>query len=288
MSKKVLPFNKMEIEKIIEKTPTPFHIYDEKAIIANARALKAAFVWNEGFREYFAVKATPNPYIMKILAAEGFGSDCSSGPELVLSESVGVVGEQVMFTSNDTPVEEFRRAKEMGAILNLDDISHIDFVDYISKIEVTEFEGRRINARLEVDTDVKSIGKDILEIVEQTNLQTFERFYKSAAFSLSEQFTSEILNEMGYVGIKYPSPKNIPVRINVTVQIKIPPILGVPISLFLCNFAMLGSSLKTGRCGIGASPRRYLVSIKLFAGYETARGLCIRSHLRITIFHGSL
>ncbi len=129
MSKKMLPFNKQKIEEIISKTPTPFHIYDEKAIIENARALKAAFSWNEGFREYFAVKAAPNPYLMKILAAEGFGSDCSSGPELVLSESVGVVGEQIMFTSNDTPVEEFKRAKDLGAILNLDDISHIDFVD---------------------------------------------------------------------------------------------------------------------------------------------------------------
>ncbi len=129
MSKKVLPFNKQKIEEIIKTNSTPFHIYDEKAIIANARELKAAFAWNEGFREYFAVKATPNPYLMKILAAEGFGSDCSSGPELVLSKSVGVVGEQIMFTSNDTPVEEFQRAKDLGAILNLDDISHIDFVD---------------------------------------------------------------------------------------------------------------------------------------------------------------
>lgn len=129
MSDKKLPFNKHKIEEIIAKHPTPFHIYDEKAIVQNARALKDAFIWNAGFREYFAVKATPNPYLMKILAAEGFGSDCSSGPELVLSKSVGIVGEQIMFTSNDTPVEEFKQAKELGAILNLDDISHIDFVD---------------------------------------------------------------------------------------------------------------------------------------------------------------
>jgi len=129
MAEKTLPFDRQKIEEIISATPTPFHIYDEKGIVENARALKAAFAWNEGFREYFAVKAAPNPYLMKILAAEGFGSDCSSGPELELSKSVGVVGEQIMFTSNDTPVEEFKRAKELGAILNLDDISHIDFVD---------------------------------------------------------------------------------------------------------------------------------------------------------------
>jgi diaminopimelate decarboxylase len=129
MAEKTLPFDRQKIEEIISAHPTPFHIYDEKGIVENARALKAAFAWNEGFREYFAVKAAPNPYLMKILAAEGFGSDCSSGPELELSKSVGVTGEQIMFTSNDTPVEEFQRAKELGAILNLDDISHIDFVD---------------------------------------------------------------------------------------------------------------------------------------------------------------
>ena len=129
MAEKIVPFSRQKIEEIISEHPTPFHIYDEKGIIENARALKAAFAWNEGFREYFAVKAAPNPYLMKLLAAEGFGSDCSSGPELELSKSIGVVGEQIMFTSNDTPAEEFQRAKELGAILNLDDISHIDFVD---------------------------------------------------------------------------------------------------------------------------------------------------------------
>jgi len=129
MMSKTLPFTKAEIESIIETHPTPFHIYDEKAIIANARKLKAAFAWNAGFREYFAVKATPNPYIMKVLAAEGFGTDCSSGPELALSKLVGVVGEGIMFTSNDTPRHEYEQAKALGAILNLDDITHIDYVD---------------------------------------------------------------------------------------------------------------------------------------------------------------
>jgi diaminopimelate decarboxylase len=129
MTSKTLPFSKVEIESIIGTTPTPFHIYDEKAIIANARKLKAAFAWNDGFREYFAVKATPNPYIMKLLAAEGFGADCSSGPELTLAERVGVVGEGIMFTSNDTPEHEYVQARELGAIMNLDDISHIDYVE---------------------------------------------------------------------------------------------------------------------------------------------------------------
>jgi diaminopimelate decarboxylase len=129
MASKTVPFSKEEIEAIIGNTPTPFHIYDEKAMLANARALKAAFAWNEGFREYFAVKAAPNPYLMKLLAAEGFGADCSSAPELTLAEQVGIVGESIMFTSNDTPSKEYQRAKDLGAILNLDDISHIAYVD---------------------------------------------------------------------------------------------------------------------------------------------------------------
>jgi len=128
MANKTVPFTKADMDAITATHPTPFHLYDEKAILANARALKAAFAWNAGFREYFAVKATPNPYIMKLLAGVGFGADCSSGPELTLAESVGVVGEGIMFTSNDTPNEEYARAKTLGAIMNLDDISHIDYV----------------------------------------------------------------------------------------------------------------------------------------------------------------
>jgi len=130
MKSKVLPFDKTLIERICDDTPTPFHLYDEAGIRANARALKAAFTWNPGFREYFAVKATPNPYIMKLLKSEGFGADCSSGPELTLAECVGLRGKEIMFTSNDTPAAEFRMARDLGAIINLDDISHINFLDH--------------------------------------------------------------------------------------------------------------------------------------------------------------
>ncbi len=126
---KTLPFTNEQLEAIASQHPTPFHIYDEKAIRANARRLKAAFAWNPGFREYFAVKATPNPWLMKLLKEEGFGSDCSSMAELVLAEAVGNVGEDVMFTSNDTPDAEFRKAVELGAIVNLDDITHIAAVE---------------------------------------------------------------------------------------------------------------------------------------------------------------
>lgn len=123
-----LPFDKEKLEEIAAKYPTPFHIYDAKAIRANAKRLKKAFSWNKGFREYFAVKAAPNPELMKLLKEFDFGSDCSSMAELVLSERVGNVGDKIMFTSNDTPAEEFKKAWELNAIINLDDITHWDFL----------------------------------------------------------------------------------------------------------------------------------------------------------------
>ena len=122
-----IPFDKAKLEEISAKWPTPFHVYDARAIRENARRLKAAFAWNEGFREYFAVKAAPNPHLMKLLREFGFGSDCSSMAELVLAEKVGNVGDLIMFTSNDTPAEEFRKAWELGAIVNFDDITHWPF-----------------------------------------------------------------------------------------------------------------------------------------------------------------
>jgi diaminopimelate decarboxylase len=129
MSDKTLPFTREQIERIARDHPTPFHIYDERAMRENARKLVAAFSWAPGFREYFAVKACPNPYVMKLLKEEGFGSDCSSMAELVLAEKVGITGESVFFSSNDTPAAEYARAREMGAIINLDDISHIPFLE---------------------------------------------------------------------------------------------------------------------------------------------------------------
>ena len=123
-----LPFDKAKLEEIASRWPTPFHIYDAKAIRENSKRLKKAFSWNKGFREYFAVKAAPNPHLMKLLKDFDFGSDCSSMAELELAAKVGNVGESIMFTSNDTPAEEFRRAWELGAIINLDDITHWDSV----------------------------------------------------------------------------------------------------------------------------------------------------------------
>ena len=124
-----LPFDKAKLEELASRWPTPFHVYDARGIRENARRLKKAFAWNEGFHEYFAVKAAPNPHLMKLLKDEfGFGSDCSSMAELVLAEKVGNVGESIMFTSNDTPAEEFRKAWDLKAIINLDDITHWPFL----------------------------------------------------------------------------------------------------------------------------------------------------------------
>ena len=123
-----LPFDKAWIEATAAKWPTPFHVYDAEAIRENARRLKKAFKWNDGFREYFAVKATPNPHILKLLAESGFGADCSSMAELVLAEKAGITGESIMFTSNDTPAEEFAKAYALGATINLDDITHWECV----------------------------------------------------------------------------------------------------------------------------------------------------------------
>src|SRR5512133_1294899 len=126
---KKLPFTKEQLEKIIEKYPTPFHIYDEKDIRAFAKKFNNAYSWNNGFKEYYAIKAAPNPYLMKILHGEGFGIDCSSLAELELAAKVGLKGEEIMFTSNDTPAEDFRKAKDLGAIINLDDIAHIKYLE---------------------------------------------------------------------------------------------------------------------------------------------------------------
>lgn len=136
MSKK--PFiTKEKAEEIISKYPTPFHIYDEKGIRENARKLKEAFAWNKGFKEYFAVKATPNPTILKILKEEGCGTDCSSYAELLMSKKCGFGNPDIMFSSNDTPEEEFKYASEVGAIINLDDITHIEMLDKVCGIPET-------------------------------------------------------------------------------------------------------------------------------------------------------
>ncbi len=118
-----------QLKEMVKEYPTPFHLYDEKGIRANARALKEAFSWNPGFKEYFAVKATPNPFLLKIFQEEGIGCDASSLTELMLADALHFDGKDVMFSSNATPAEEFQYAHEMGAIINLDDFTHINFLE---------------------------------------------------------------------------------------------------------------------------------------------------------------
>ena len=135
---KKVPFvTKEQIEKLAETYPTPFHIYDEKGIRDTVRSINKAFAWNKGFREYFAVKATPLPGILKIMKEEGCGTDCSSYPELLLSDVCGFKGHDIMFSSNDTPVKDMQEAYKLGAIINLDDFTMIDFLEQVAAIPET-------------------------------------------------------------------------------------------------------------------------------------------------------
>ena len=135
---KKTPFLTLEKAKEIrEQIPTPFHIYDEAGIRANARALKEAFSWNKGFKEYFAVKATPNPYILQILNEEGCGCDCATYTELLMAEAVGITGHDVMFSSNVTPELDMRKAREMGVYINLDDATYVDFLASLGDVPET-------------------------------------------------------------------------------------------------------------------------------------------------------
>ncbi len=133
-----VPFLTLEkAQEIAAKVPTPFHIYDEAGIRSTARALSQAFAWNPGFREYFAVKATPNPYVLQILHEEGCGCDCATYSELLLSEAAGITGREVMFSSNVTPEQDLRKAWQMGAYINLDDVTHVDFLERVCGVPDT-------------------------------------------------------------------------------------------------------------------------------------------------------
>lgn len=135
--KKVPFITKAQVEKLAEKYPTPFYVYNEKGIRDTVRSINKAFAWNKGFREYFAVKATPLPGILKIMKEEGCGTDCSSYPELLLSDVCGFKGHEIMFSSNDTPVKDMQEAYKLGAIINLDDFTMIDFLEQVAAIPET-------------------------------------------------------------------------------------------------------------------------------------------------------
>ncbi len=137
MAEKIPFVNKEKLEEIASQYATPFYLYDEKGIRETARRVNKAFSWNNGFKEYFAVKATPTPGILKILHEEGCGADCSSYTELIMADAVGFKGDEIMFSSNDTPAEDFQLARKLNATINLDDITHIDFLERVADIPDT-------------------------------------------------------------------------------------------------------------------------------------------------------
>lgn len=196
MAEKGLPFNQQQLEEIIDQYGTPFHIYDEQAIRKNARRLIEAFSWAPEFKEYFAVKATPNPYILKILREEGFGADCSSLAELILAEKARIFDENIMFSSNNTPAQEYQKAKELGAIINLDDISHIEYLEkHIGMPQIISF---RYNPGRLRDGGNSIIGKPADAKYGLTKAQIFEA-YKTAREKGAERFgihTMIISNEL--------------------------------------------------------------------------------------------
>lgn len=195
------PFTKEQIVQLAKTHPTPFHIYDEEGVSRAARKLIDAFSWNPGFKEYFAVKATPNPAILQVLQEEGCGADCSSLPELLLAERVGIVGENIMFTSNDTPKEEFVKARELGAVINLDDISYIEFLEkYAGLPELLSFRYNPGPSR----TGNAIIGKPEEAKFGMTREQLFEAYRIAKAkgvqrFGLHTMVASNELNAQYFV-----------------------------------------------------------------------------------------
>ncbi len=172
--------------EIVKEIPTPFHIYDEAGIRENARALKDAFAWNPGYREYFAVKATPNPYIMQILSQEGCGFDCATYSELLLAEAVGLKGRDVMFSSNVTPELDMRKAWEMGAYINLDDSTHVEFLERISGGQMPDTVCLRYNPGGSF-----SLGNTIMDMP------------RDAKYGMTEDQMAGAINRLMTLGVKH-------------------------------------------------------------------------------------
>ena len=176
MNEKKFPLSVEETHALIERYPTPFHIYDEATIRANFRRLRDAFAWAPSFREHFAVKALPNPRIVQLLHEEGAGTDCSSIAELMISEAAGVTGEEIMLTSNDTPYDEFQKAIALGAVINLDDITHLDYIaEHAGLPEVLSF---RYNPGDLVEGN-EIIGRPIEAKYGLTRTQLFEAYQRA-------------------------------------------------------------------------------------------------------------
>ena len=176
---KSLPFTLQELNAIVAQYPTPFYLYDELAIRKNARKLYAAFAWNKGFREYYSVKTAPNPALIEILKQEGCGADCASETELLLAEAVGLCGEQIMFTSNNTPAAEYWQAMRLGAIINLDDTGHVDFLKNAAGLPAL------VCCRYNYGRELRYQGKTVLNFAENKTGATKEQII--AAFQTLSQ-----------------------------------------------------------------------------------------------------
>lgn len=202
MSEKIFPIPKDKLEQIIKAYPTPFHIYDEQAIRSNLRRLFKAFAWAPSFREHFAVKAAPNPSLLKILREEGAGADCSSLAELLLADMAGIKGEALMLTSNDTPADEFQKAIELGAIVNLDDLTHLDYIEKHAGLpEVLSF---RYNPGPLLGKGNAIIGKPEEAKYGVTKEQLFEGYRRAKEkgvkrFGLHTMVISNELNESSFI-----------------------------------------------------------------------------------------
>ncbi len=173
-------------KEIRDQIPTPFHIYDEAGIRRNARALKAAFAWNPGFREYFAVKATPNPYILKLLGEEGCGCDCSSYTELLLAQAIGATGENIMFSSNVTPEKDMAKAVELGAYINLDDATHVEFLASVAGDKLPDTVCLRYNPGGSF-----SLGNTIMDMP------------RDAKYGMTEDQMAGAINRLMALGVKH-------------------------------------------------------------------------------------
>ena len=174
---KKIPFiTKEQAEEIAKVYPTPFHIYDEKGIRENARLVQKAFAWNKGYREYFAVKATPNPFLLKILQEEGCGVDCSSLTELQMADACGFSGSDIMFSSNVTPEEDYRFAHKLGAYINLDDLTHVDYLDQLTGIPETISCRFNAGGKFQISTAIMDSPQDAKYGL--TREQMFEAFRK--------------------------------------------------------------------------------------------------------------
>ncbi len=172
-----IPFiTKEQAEEIAKTYPTPFHIYDEKGIRENARLVQKAFSWNKGFREYFAVKATPNPFLLKVLQEEGCGVDCSSLTELQMADACGFSGSDIMFSSNVTPEADYRFARELGAYINLDDLTHVDYLDSLTGIPETISCRYNAGGKFQISTHIMDSPQDAKYGL--TREQMFEAFRK--------------------------------------------------------------------------------------------------------------